>query len=78
MSRSKRKKPISGITTSGSEVWDKAKWHRRHRREERERLKVDPLGYVWRSHKEHSSLWNMFKDGKFYWGKEVSPKTMRK
>lgn len=78
MSRSKRKTPIIPITTAESEAYDKAKWHRRHRREERERLKVEGQDYTARSHKEHSSTWRMEKDGKAYWGTEITPKEMRK
>jgi len=78
MSRSKRKTPIVPVTTANSEAWDKAKWHRRHRREERARLKASGVNYVARSYKEHSSPWTMEKDGKLYWGSGASPKEMRK
>lgn len=78
MSRSKRKSPIFPVTCSESEAKDKAEWHRRHRREERERLKAEGINYVPRSHKEHSSPWTMEKDGKIYWGNEASAKEMRK
>jgi len=78
MSRSKRKTPIVPVTTADSEAWDKAKWHRRHRREERARLKVDAESYVPRSHRKHSGPWRMEKDGKIYWGSEANPKEMRK
>ncbi|MEM5459644.1 hypothetical protein VSR69_33030 [Paraburkholderia phytofirmans] len=78
MSHSKRKTPITAMTTAVSEAWKKAKWHRRHRREERARLKVEAEGYVPRSHREHSSPWTMEKDGKLYLGSEADPKEMRK
>jgi hypothetical protein len=78
MSRSKRKSPITPVTCSESEAWDKAEWHRRHRREERERLKTEGANYVPRSHKEHSSPWTMDKDGKIYRGMQAVPKDMRK
>src|SRR5580692_7140365 len=68
MSRSKRKTPITGITTAETEADEKAKWHRRHRREERARLKTEGQDYIARSHKEHSNPWLMGKDGKTYWG----------
>ena len=66
MSRSKRKTPITAITTAVSEACEKAKWHRRHRREERSRLRASGLEYVARSHREHSDPWMMEKDGKKY------------
>lgn len=78
MSRSKRRTPITGVTTAESEAWEKAKWHRRHRREERARLKGEGTEYVARSHREHSSPWTMEKDGKTYWGSEAGAKEMRK
>lgn len=78
MSRSKRKNPILGITTAETESSEKAKWHRRHRREERVRLKTDAEGYVARSHREHSDPWTMDKDGKKYWGGAIGSRYMRK
>lgn len=78
MSRSKRKSPILGITTAETEAADKAKWHRRHRREERARLTAEGQEYVARSHREHSSPWLMDKDGKKYWGGAIGSKHMRK
>ncbi|MFT4504616.1 hypothetical protein [Caballeronia sp. 15711] len=78
MSRSKRKVPIIGVTTAETEASEKAKWHRRHRREERVRLKSDVEDYVARSHQEHSDPWTMDKDGKKYWGTALGSKHMRK
>jgi hypothetical protein len=69
MSRSKRKNPILGNTTAETEAPGKAKWHRRHRREERTRLSSQGEDYVERSHREHSDPWSMEKDGKKYWGR---------
>lgn len=78
MSRSKRKNPIMGITTAESEAAGKAEWHRRHRREERARLKSEAEGYVARSHREHSDPWSMEKDGKKYWAGAIGSRHMRK
>ena len=78
MSRSKRKTPITPVTTADSKAWEKAKWHRRHRREERARLKIEAEGYVPGSHREHSSPWTMEKDGKIYWGSEAGRKELQK
>jgi hypothetical protein len=77
MSRSRRKTPITAITTAVSEAWEKAKWHRRHRREERARLRASGTEFVARSHREHSDPWTMGKDGKKYWA-ELSDREMRK
>jgi len=78
MSRSKRKTPILGITTAETEATDKAKWHRRHRREERARLGAEGVDYVARSHREHSDPWVMDKDGKKYYGLTLGSPYMRK
>ncbi len=78
MSRSRRKNPIMGITTAESESAGKAQWHRRHRCEERARLKSEAEGYVARSHREHSNPWSMEKDGKMYWGGAIGARYMRK
>lgn len=78
MSRSRRKSPITGVTTSESEAQDKAHWHRRHRRIESARLKQAGLDYDPRSHRAQSDPWQMDKDGKTYWGKEIQPHLLRK
>ncbi|SCU95537.1 Phage protein (fragment) [Cupriavidus necator] len=76
MARSRRKAPITGITTAVSEAADKAAWHRRWRRGEKQRLnanpQAEPIG-----HHGYSSQWAMSKDGKCYW-LEKQPKLMRK
>lgn len=77
MSRSKRKTPITGITTAETEKADKAAWHRRHRHAEKVRLNASGIEYVDRSHKEHSDPWSMSKDGKKYWIR-LQPALMRK
>ena len=53
MSRSRRKTPIVGHTTCGSEREDKKLWHQRWRTRERTALT--------------SSVWSMGKDGRSYW-----------
>lgn len=77
MSRSKRKTPISGITTVETEKAEKAAWHRRHRHAEKMRLSMEGAAYIGRSHKEHSDPWSMGKDGKKYW-RNVPVDLMRK
>ena len=77
MSQSKRKTPITGVTTAETEKAEKAAWHRRHRRAEKIRLSSDGGEYVPHSHKEHSDPWSMGKDGKKYW-RDAPIKLMRK
>jgi hypothetical protein len=78
MSRSRKRTPIIP-TASGSEKWDKAKWHRRHRASERVLLQAEGEDHTPRSHHENSSLWLMNKDGKHYYRtEELCPKDMRK
>jgi hypothetical protein len=77
MSKSRRKTPIFGHTTSVSEAKDKAIWHRRHRRAERSEIKLAGVDYIARSHRAHSDPWLMDKDGKRWWA-EAQPCDMRK
>lgn len=71
MSRSRRKTPIVGCTTSRSERQDKKVWHKRWRARERTALtstKVDDLdAYLPLLEKQVSNVWDMGKDGKQYW-----------
>ncbi|CAB3770536.1 hypothetical protein [Paraburkholderia solisilvae] len=65
MSRSRRKTPI---TSHGlSEATDKAAWHRGYRKREQQRLNVEHLEFIERSHREYSDPWGMLKDGKCAW-----------
>jgi len=65
MSRSRRKTPITPVTTAVSEAEDKKIWHRRYRRAEKQRINYDadfePLSI---SH--YSDPWKMDKDGKHF------------
>ena len=70
MSRSRRKQPITGITTARSERLDKRQWHSRMRSQERAALSQRRL----QDEREHipvhrhdvGSVWAMAKDGKQY------------
>ncbi len=64
MSRSKRKTPITGITTCESEKQDKRKANRKLRRKTREEIKKgnDTLPLL----REVSNVWDFGKDGKWY------------
>lgn len=63
MSRSRRKKPITGVTTASSEKEDKKLWHRVFRRKNKQLLNAgeEPLDI-----KDVSNPWDMDKDGKVY------------
>lgn len=76
MARSRRKTPVTGMTTAVSEAADKAAWHRRWRRGEKQRMKVDPDAEPI-THHGYSNPWAMDKDGKQYW-MEALPTMMGK
>ena len=71
MSRSRRKRPIMGITTCDSERQDKQIWHKRLRACERTSFNSTPFdeldSYLPVLEKQVSNVWNMGKDGKQYW-----------
>lgn len=75
MSRSKRKSPITGITTASSERFDKSKWHRRFRRAENQRIESSPESEPHHI-RQFADPWSMAKDGKRYW--RDRPDLMRK
>jgi hypothetical protein len=75
MSRSKKKTPILGITTCGSEKADKRDANRKYRRIVKQKVKgsSEELPEV----KEVSDVWSFGKDGKKY-AKRISKKDLRK
>lgn len=79
MSRSRRKTPITGVSTARSEAQDKALWHRAMRRVEKSRLAHQP-DCLPRSEHQFRDPWSMAKDGKTYWAKpaEFVGRLMRK
>lgn len=78
MSRSRRKTPITGITTARSEKFDKQRWHRAYRHAERQRLQAAPDSAPRHPFEFGAHAWNLSKDGKRYWGSDVLPRLMRK
>lgn len=78
MSRSRRKTPIRGITTSESEKADKLRAHRAERRKVRAILGKDPDGDRLPHRREISNPWMMDKDGKHYLGRDADPRDLRK
>jgi hypothetical protein len=77
MSRSRRKSPVRGITTSETEKRDKRIANRRLRRAVRVRLSADPDD-VFPALREVSSVWSFDKDGKARFDPEQWPAWMRK
>ena len=75
MSRSYRRTPIFGITTSRSEKQDKALANRRLRRKVKSRLGTgdEEMPLL----REVSDVWSFDKDGKAYWS-DALEKEMRK
>lgn len=71
MSRSRKKTPITSITTCCSERKDKKIWHKRLRSRERTALTSvhhkDWDNYLPVLEKQVSNVWSMGKDGKHYW-----------
>ena len=76
MSRSRRKTPIFGNTTSRSEKEYKRQENRRRRRKDNILLdQAEEDGYT--SDKEFGNRWGGPKDGRQYW-EDARPKDMRK
>lgn len=78
MSRSRRKKPFHGITTSASEKEDKNDANRRERRVNRQILHATGEGDRLRLTREISNPWCMSKDGKIRFDSAQYPELMRK
>lgn len=64
MSRSRKKKPIQGITTAASEKSDKQAANRKLRRIVKQEVKADQE--VITKKREASDMWGFAKDGKQY------------
>ena len=78
MSRSKRKTPITGITTATSEKQDKRIANRQLRRCVKQLLDVDPETEVLPLEREVSNVWSMDKDGKIRFDPACHPDLMLK
>jgi len=75
MSRSKKKRPIGGIS---SEKEDKRLYNRRYRRACKQVLHASPECELLPHLREYSDPWAMDKDGKIWFDPEKYPKEMRK
>lgn len=78
MSRSRKSKPIAGITNAASEKAEKLANHRRERRRVRQVLTVEPEAEILPHTRELSNPWAMAKDGKVYRAAWNDPKFLRK
>lgn len=78
MSRSRRKTPITGITTSESEKQDKQFANRKDRRVNGSILRATHDDTKIKIKREISNLWAMDKDGKYPFDPKESPELMRK
>ena len=78
MSRSRKKTPITGISSADSEKAEKQANHRRERRRIRQVLGVEPECEVLPHTRELSNPWIMSKDGRVYRASWKEPKNFRK
>jgi len=78
MSRSRRKRPFSGITSSDTEKQDKRIANRKLRRKVRVRLAVDAEPETLPHVRDVSDPWAMSKDGKMRFDPDRHPDLMRK
>lgn len=78
MARSRRKTPISGITTARSEKSDKKLWHSRMRARLRTHIMSGGDADLTPLVREVSNVWSFAKDGKSRFDPNKHPKLMRK
>ena len=78
MSRSRRKRPFRGFSTSETEKEDKRLANRKLRRKVRQALAVEEAPETLPHVRETSNPWSMDKDGKFRFDPERHPGRMRK
>jgi hypothetical protein len=78
MSGSRRKTPISGITTAASEKQDKRLANRRLRRAVKQALHAVDYPEVLPHRRELTNPWTMAKDGKRWFDPRRFPEVLRK
>jgi hypothetical protein len=76
MSRSRRKTPITGMTTAASDTRGKVLAHRRQRRRVRTALASGRIDVATR--RKAGDIWSFAKDGKRRFDQALHPKLMRK
>lgn len=82
MSRSFKKTPIIGHSTSDSEKECKKIWHRSMRRKEKSNIKIsikngNAEGHISLVVNDIISTWDMAKDGKHYWSEKQRLKRLK-
>lgn len=77
MTRSYKKTPVSGWSTSRSEKADKKLWHSRLRAHERDKISTENYDAIPHVH-EVSNPWSMDKDGKWRFEPKEYPSLRRK
>ena len=78
MSRSKRKRPIAGMSASASDKREKSDANRKERKRARVALTQQPTADLLPHKREVSDVWSMPKDGKWRFDARKCPKLMRK
>jgi len=78
MSRSRRKTPIGGVTTAGSEKQDKRDYKRRYRRVAKQAVEAGDESKPLPILREHSDPWSMNKDGKMLFDPRKNACLLRK
>lgn len=83
MSRSRKKRNITGTTTAHTEAYDKKEWHSRFRSKAKARLRAAEAkqeldGYIDIVEYDVSNKWQMAKDGKTYWGDDPKHQHLRR
>ncbi|HUQ34604.1 MAG TPA: hypothetical protein VM095_20965 [Pyrinomonadaceae bacterium] len=78
MSRSRKRTPVWGMSSSSSEKQDKRDYNRRYRRISKQFLHVNPDGELMPHLRDYSNPWCMSKDGKKRFDPKLHPERMRK
>ena len=78
MARSRKKTPITAVTTARSEKADKVAAHRKERRKVRAVLATDAAPDLLPGRREVSNVWTYAKDGKRYAHPWLEPRDLRK
>ncbi len=78
MSRSVRKKSVSGVTAATSDKFDKQKANRALRRLTKVAMQESAEDKVLPVTREVRDIWSTAKEGKLYFDPALSPKRMRK
>ena len=78
MSGSRKKTPVTAITTAHSEKQDKRLYNRRYRRVLKHMIHSDPERELLPHLREYSNPWSMDKDGKSRFDPAKNPKLLRK